>query len=160
MKKAAFIVSVLTILGAIPLHAQLLQVTDVSGGTGQAGPVAIAWSVGELAVSSLENGNTMLTQGYLQPVLVATAIDEKDGLPFTLTVYPNPAREWIEVRLYDADWKDFTFQLQDVGGRLLCKVIPQGNTTRIPMTQYGAGLYLLKAMQSDKESVVLEIVKP
>jgi hypothetical protein len=160
MKKTIFILSVFTILGSVSLNAQLLQVTDVSGGTGKAGSTAIAWSIGELAISSLESGNVMLTQGYLQPVLVATAIDEKDGLPFTLTVYPNPAREWIEVRLYEADWKDFTFQLQDVSGRLLCKVIPQGNTTRIPMTQYGAGLYLLKALQSDKESVVLEIVKP
>lgn len=152
--------TVVTFLGTAALKAQLMQVTDASGGTGQAGSTAITWSLGELAVSTLENGNTLLTQGFIQPVLVATAIDEKDGLPFTLTVYPNPAREWIEIRLYDADWKDFTFLLQDTGGRLLCRVKPQGSTTRIPMTQYGAGLYLLKALQSDKESVVLEIVKP
>lgn len=152
--------SLICIFCAGHMQAQLVQVLDASGGSGQSASLSLLWSVGEIAIASQNSGNTLITQGFLQPVMVATAIDEKDGLPYTITAYPNPAREWVEVRLYEADWRDFVYQLRDISGRLLVQVKPEDATTRIPLDSYAAGLYLLKAMQSGKESVVFEIVKP
>jgi len=140
-------------------HAQLLQLIGSSGGTGQSGGTGITWTMGEPVVASMLAGNLMLTTGLLQPVLVANAISNVNGLPFSVQAYPNPAHGFLEIQLYNTSFQDFNYVLFDTGGRLLHLTKPSDALTRIDLEHFPAGLYFLKVLQAGKEVTTFEIVK-
>ena len=59
----------LTLLSSALLTAQSItpSVVGSAGGSGTAGATTLSWTVGEMSVSTLNNGSNILTQGYHQP---------------------------------------------------------------------------------------------
>lgn len=63
------------------------EVVGSAGRSAIAGDVQIEYTVGEAVVTSIDNGELLLTQGFHQPRLVALP----QGLNFPyVTMYPNP----------------------------------------------------------------------
>ncbi|MEZ4808043.1 MAG: hemagglutinin protein [Flavobacteriales bacterium] len=58
----------LTLLSSALLTAQSItpSVVGSAGGSGTAGATTLSWTVGEMSVSTLNNGNNILTQGFHQ----------------------------------------------------------------------------------------------
>jgi len=124
MKKVLiFIVSVLFIYGTTVL-AQLPSieryVVASSGGTWTNGSsLEVDYTIGDVAVTTLDNTNNFLTQGFQQPLEGGVFINEEDGVIFT--TYPNPVRTVLTLQISNSAKPGFAAELFDMLGQQLTK---------------------------------------
>ncbi|SCX79360.1 DUF7619 domain-containing protein [Flavobacterium caeni] len=73
----------------------------------------------------------------------------------SVLVYPNPTREWADLK---ADSTIESIELFDVQGRILQYKGGDGKTSRIDLSQRAAGIYLIR-VTTQKGSAVVKLVK-
>ena len=79
----------------------------------------ISWSIGEVVIGTLESGDTKLTQGFLQPLLIdifPTGIEEMYRLE--MTAYPNPVYDKVIFKGEDPTG-EYDLRLVDKTGKVL-----------------------------------------
>lgn len=133
-------------------HSQSIERSLVSTGGKlvTAGRVELNYSIGELAVATLQGtGPTTLvcTEGFQQKQ--NTDIHEPDirmtwtGL-LRVDAYPNPVRNNLTVYVYDNNFDEYRVDLYDASERLIQRYTLQQNKLIIPMQGFPAGFYWLK----------------
>ena len=73
------------------MSASSQTVLSSAGNTSKLGGFIVSWTVGEAVIKTFENGGTILTQGFNQPLLVdvvPTGIEE--NMVLDMIAYPNP----------------------------------------------------------------------
>ena len=120
-----------------------------SGGTFSNSSVIMDFSIGELAVQTLQN-NEILTQGFHQGDLkVTTAVF---NLGIKTKIYPNPTTNFIIVELeknVNADIKVY-----DINGKIVIEdKLNDENEKQLDFSFLKQGNYLLHINISDKQSV-------
>ena len=120
-----------------------------SGGTFSNSSVIMDFSIGELAVQTLQN-NEILTQGFHQGDLkVTTAVF---NLGIKTKIYPNPTTNFIIVELeknVNADIKVF-----DINGKIVIEdKLNDENEKQLDFSFLKQGNYLLNINIADKQSV-------
>ena len=120
-----------------------------SGGTFSNSSVIMDFSIGELAVQTLQN-NEILTQGFHQGDLkVTTAIF---NLGIKTKIYPNPTTNFIIVELeknVNADIKVY-----DINGKIVIEdKLNDENQKQLDFSFLKQGNYLLNINIADKQSV-------
>jgi type 1 fimbria pilin len=114
--KRTFLVFI-SLCGATYVSSQSLtpQVIASSGNSFSSGSAQIEFTIGEVATTSLTAGGNTMTQGFHQPEISYSSLqDFNDAYQFTL--YPNPTEQFItvqssiddtkQIRLYDAVGKE------------------------------------------------------
>lgn len=144
------------------LHAQRIEpsVVAVSGGHAQTSTVSVSWSVGQTAVDTRSSGAGTLTEGFQQSFLTVIPIRDR-GVPFTLQLYPNPARYSVLVSL-DGVKEDMRLVLYNLLGEpVLRHDVKSGERlVRLSLTTLPVGLYLLAALSpSGGQTALYKIVK-
>jgi len=113
----------------------------------------------------LETGNTNAEIDFvgtsdqtLTPVFTDTPVATEDlGLKFQINIYPNPVRDLLNIELTDLENKA-SYLLYDVYGKvLLQKYISQKNT-RLTMSDFPSGIYLIK-IKTQKGSITKRIIR-
>lgn len=120
-----------------------------SGGTFSNSSIIMDFSIGELAVQTLQN-NEILTQGFHQGDLkVTTALI---NLGIKTKIYPNPTTNFIIVELeknVNADIKVY-----DINGKIVIEdKINDENEKQLDFSFLKQGNYLLNINIADKQSV-------
>lgn len=104
------------LLSFMSLSAQTLspEVVATSGTSFVSSNAQIEFTVGELVTSSITSGSNGLTQGFHQPQIHFSSI-ENSGDAFTFSLYPNPTDQFVtvasteemdlQVHIYDASGK-------------------------------------------------------
>jgi hypothetical protein len=88
------------------LHAQQKDPTVLSaaGNTTKGAGITLDWTLGEMAVSSIETPNGLLTEGFHQPMLRVESTFEspakKGETNFQMTLAPNPATSTVSIRIH------------------------------------------------------------
>jgi hypothetical protein len=144
MKRAMFL------LGALGLAAVMLQAQEVvsSGGSHASGAnVSLSWTIGEPVVSTLSTGGYILTQGFHQSRLSATAIEHTPIPGFNLLVYPNPFLYVLHLSVEEGDFSRLDYQLLTVDGKSLLTKPIKSKVSDIDMQAYPAANYLLLVRQ-------------
>lgn len=80
--------------GAAQAQTILPSVVNSSGGEIQNATVFVEWSLGEPAVTTIGNAQHIVTQGFLQPDLEITGVDDA-FLKEEIAVYPNPFHDHL-----------------------------------------------------------------
>lgn len=126
-----------------------------SGGEGSDGDNHAAWTLGELSISTLNNGDQILTQGFHQPRLLI--VGTNDGDPdIGIKIYPNPTQDQLVIR-YDGDLS-LEYTLHDMRGvRSATGDIGDGNT-EVDVRNLPAGHYQMSIYNDNKiiRSVTIE----
>jgi len=137
-------------IGAISLvYAQQTSQTVIasSGNYDQVNTVSIEWTLGELAVQSLEGSNIMLTEGFHQPQLDVILVPPHVVLSSQLkvTVSPNPTQGILYIKIRSELDKQAVLSLSTLDGRLVQKetiILSQGDI-EWNLSKYYSGLYIL-----------------
>ena len=97
MKRPLIMAGILFCL-TVSLQSQALspQVVASSGKGFLSSTNQIDFTIGEVVTSSLTSGNNYLTQGFYQPEILFTAI-ENAGHEITFSLYPNPTKQFVTV---------------------------------------------------------------
>jgi len=133
---------------------QKLTPTVVSSGGSyfSAGGYTLSATIGEIAVTTLKSGSLTLTQGFQQPYDIGTSIKET-GLDWSITAYPNPVSEFLNIRFDLTDPIDLNVEIVDISGRKhlireLYYVTP-GEIVTFDMSGFVRGVYLVRIYTPD-----------
>jgi len=155
--KISFI-SMIWFLGST-IQARAQQATASSGGQLEGSTRQISFTVGEAAIKTLQGQNLMLTQGFQQPRLWVTALNEVKGLAFKIRAYPNPTSDYLKLSTEKPLPSGTVFQLFDINGRQISENQPQALLTEIAMQQVVPGTYLLKVVNKQNVYQTFKIIK-
>ena len=106
----------------------------------------VSFTLGEIAVASLTDGNLSLTQGMQQSgigtVSVITSIE--DELALRVRLFPNPAKEHINVSFENPGFLGQSYQLTDSQGQSIFHGLIRQNELSFDISGLAQGFYLLK----------------
>ena len=74
-------------------------------------------------------------------------------------VYPNPATDFIRLKIENYEVENLRYQLYDINGSLLQDNKIEGNETNIVMSNYVSATYFLKVTDNNKVVKTFKIIK-
>jgi hypothetical protein len=135
-------------------------VTAAGGNTsGSAGTVS--YTIGQVLYTTSESSTGSVAHGVQQPyeISVVTGIDIASGILLECSVYPNPANDFLFLKIENYDNKDLSYKLYDSGGILLADKKVTGVQTTIPMSKLPPAVYFLKVIDGRKEIKTFKIIR-
>lgn len=127
-----------------------------AGDYAEADGISLSWTLGEIAVMTLEQGDLILTQGFQQSYKLPDGID-LDPINWQIVAYPNPVGNELKIQFDVLEPTDFWVEIQDVTGRLLSqkqyKEIHPGDIIPVSMSSYKYGVYFFKVFTPDRQQM-------
>ena len=149
------LILIILITASSSLYGQKLTPTVVSSGGSylSAGGYTLSATIGEIAVTTLKSGSLTLTQGFQQPYDIGTGIKET-GLDWSISAYPNPVSEFLNIRFDLTDPIDLNVEIMDMAGRKhmireLYYITP-GEIVTFDMSAFVRGVYLVRIYTPDQ----------
>lgn len=136
-----------------PFHCLSQQAVVSSGGEAEGSGGSISYTVGQIFYHTHGAGHTV-SEGVQQPyeISVITAVSSDPGI--SLTVYPNPTRDFLQLQLEQYSHEKMEFFILDNQGRLAEKGLITSETTRIAMAHLEAGIYFLRVYRFHDHSLL------
>lgn len=121
----------------------------------------ISWTFSEPVINTLvgEGESEMLTQGFHQPRLVVTALNEVPELALHIEAYPNPTTDYLNVSIKNAASENLSYTLYNSNRKVLTSKQISSDISEISMTGYASSIYFLKISGENKELKTFKIVK-
>lgn len=148
------ITNCLLLLGFGVLQAQQISpwVIAGAGSEGTSGGYHLSWTLGEAAIASHVQTDATLLQGFQQPNYFFDVLVEEPGSGYEIKLFPNPASQWITVKI-NGPAALLKAELFDLLGRKL-----SGENIHPPVAQLNLGslppaTYLLRILNEKKERV-------
>lgn len=127
--------------------------TSFTDGTSQ-----LDWTLGEPTTATFSAGTDILTQGFHQPNLLATAINNVET-EYSLLVYPNPSIDYIQLQFQNLN-DAVTVRLLSSDGKLLqSQELKKTSEIKIDMSMYASGTYLLSVTDNQSKVKTYQVVK-
>ncbi len=139
----------------LKLNAQQVSSSVLNGFGGSASIQGQTYdsSLGELAISTIQAGGYIITQGFLQPIDLKVACGD-----VVLKSFPNPVVSEITIFAEGCDVEVASVKTYDLFGKL----VHEGNTmnNKISFSSIGVGVYLVRAYTKNNQVVgVVKILK-
>ena len=157
-KKVKLIAVLLLCIGLPGLRAQVAIVA--LGGTAT-GSGTVSYSVGQVVYTTNTGTNGSVAQGVQQPyeISVVTGIEEALGISLEVSVYPNPATDFVKLKIENYEILNLSYQLYDINGSLIKDNKVEGNETNIPMQNLLPSMYFLKVTDNNKVIKTFKLIK-
>jgi hypothetical protein len=149
----------LLISGFTGLQAQ--EAIPASGGDASGSGGSVSYSVGQVVYNTNTGTSGSVAQGVQQPyeISVVSGIEEATSISLICSAYPNPATDFLTLKVENFNKADLSYQLFDVDGKRIENKIIEGNETSIIMSNLAPSTYFLKVIQNNKEVKTFKIVK-
>ena len=146
------------LLGLTQVNAQEAVLTSGGNASGTNGNVS--YSVGQTVYTTNTGATGSVAQGVQQPFEIQTVLGvENFNINLQLAVYPNPTTNWLQLEVKNTDFKNLSYQLFDLNGRMIYNQKVTAETSTISMEQLPATVYLLKVLDNNKEIKTFKIIK-
>jgi hypothetical protein len=154
------LIIILGSLGGISLLAQ--QTVSSAGKEGNGTGGAVSYTIGQVAYTTITDGvNGSVAQGVQQPyeISVVTALEEANDISLEFSVYPNPAKDYLILKIEGEVKTQCIASLYNINGNLLQTIKVESNVTTISMQSNLPGTYILKITRANKEIKTFKIIK-
>ena len=141
---------------------QAQNTIPASGGNAAGGGGTASYTVGQIVYTTNTSGTSgSVAQGVQQPfeISVITAIEQTENIKLSCSVYPNPANDFLTLKIENYDNKSLSYMLFDANGKLLENKKVTGNETIISMVNLFPSIYFLKVIDNLKEIITFKIIK-
>jgi hypothetical protein len=147
-------------LYALSLGAQSLKQDVISSAGGfnvaSGGTISISWTLGETIIPTFasQDGSLILTHGFQQKIIITTEV-ENILEPISVTIYPNPASEVINIKFdTPVDGEIIFFLINNQGGMAKTGKIEAATTNKeINMQDLPSGIYYLRLTKGNLVNV-------
>jgi len=162
MKYKTLKLSAILLLGLGLTGLQAQENVNATGGDASGSGGSVSYSVGQVVYTTNTGANGSVAQGVQQPfeISVVTAIEEAKGINLTVTAYPNPTTDFLQLKV-DASTtlsiQSMSYQLYDMNGKLLQTKNLTGTVTQIDMSSYVPSTYFVKVYavgRNDRTGVI------
>jgi len=103
--------------------------------------------VNEVLVSVVDlfadNGVVHVIDGVMLPPSFTEGLEELSSIR-TIKAWPNPATDQLNVEFLSEGYSDSQLTIYDISGRLIDQLNPQNKLSRIDLSNYDAGQYILR----------------
>ena len=146
-------------LGLTGLQAQTS--VNATGGDASGSGGSASYSVGQVVYNANTGTNGSVAEGVQQPyeISVVTGLEEAKGINLSVSAYPNPTTDYLQLKVESEKLKDLSYQLYDMQGKLLQSEKITGNQTSIVMSNLVPATYFVKVVQESKEVKTFKIIK-
>jgi hypothetical protein len=146
-------------LGLTGLQAQ--ESINATGGNATGSGGLVSYSVGQVFYTTNTGTISSIAQGVQQPyeIFVVTALEEAKGINLSVSVYPNPTIDFLNLKVENYDNANLTYQLFDISGKLLESKKIEGYQTSIVISNLVPATYFLKVIERNKEVKTYKIIK-
>jgi hypothetical protein len=154
-------VKLCALLLGLGLTAQAQQAMATTGGNASGSGGSISYSVGQIVYKTTSSSIGSAAQGVQQPyeISVLSGLEEAEGINLVLLAYPNPATDYVTLKVENYKLENLTYQLFDNSGKLLLIQKVRSEETPILMETLANGSYLLKVSNNKAELKTLKIIK-
>lgn len=153
--KRLLLISTLFSFFIISLQAQ--EVISSAGEFQEASTGSLSWTLGETITETYRTDLRIITQGFNQSQLSATATYELPGLNFNLSAYPNPASDFI---ILDTDqMRNLKYQIYSVQGEFISEGKLTSFQTRIDFQTLIPSTYIIRVYENNIPLKLFKIVK-
>jgi len=120
-----------------------------------------SYTIGQVVYTTIQVPTGTITQGVQQPyeISVVTFIKEASDLTLEISVYPNPAAGFVNLKVEKYDSDNLRYKLIDMNGTLIQENKVEGNETQIQLGNILPGTYFLKIVDNKKEIKTFKIIK-
>ena len=131
-------------LWGISSYAQ--ETVSATGGNGSGSGGTVSYTVGQVSYSTSTGSNGSVAEGVQQPyeISVETSTKEAKDISLEFSVYPNPATDYLILKINGIVEKRCIVSLHNINGILLQTIKVETNETTIPMQGISSGTYFLK----------------
>jgi hypothetical protein len=159
MKKIILCFLFFSSVGIVNLHAQ--STIPASGGNATGIGGSVSYTAGQITSITISGTNGTVAQGVQQPyeISVVTAIEEALGISLEIAVYPNPATDFVMLKIVNYEVHNLRYQLYDIYGSLLQDNKVEGSETGIVMSRYVSATFFLKVTDNNKVIKTFKIIK-
>jgi len=143
MKKHLFIL----IFGSLFIQQAISQSLNhnaiaASGNHVSGASASLSWTLGELAIQTIENTSSLLTQGFHQGELEAVSIEDFYEVFGKIEIYPNPSAHFLYIeRTYRTP--SLFLELIDLSGKSILQKQLRELKGQINLEQLSSGIYML-----------------
>jgi hypothetical protein len=120
---------------------------------------SMVYTIGEGITGTFNGGQIILTQGMHQPIITITSINKQSGLNFSITAFPNPANDFIKLKVEKENIRGMQLELFDEHGKVLISRAVKSNITEIPMNGLSPSTYVIRVLQDNMEIKTFLIIK-
>ena len=164
MKKLISLFLSLILAGPALIYMQAQQTNasvNASGGNASGTGGSVSYSVGQVFNTTAFGTNGSVSEGVQQPfeISVFTGVKDIKAIDLYYAVYPNPTRGKLTLKIDNFEPNAFTYQLNDVNGKLLRSEKLTEKETAIDMSELKSAPYFLKVTNSKKEVKTFKIIK-
>jgi hypothetical protein len=117
-------------------------------------------TIGEPVSETLKVNEYILTQGFQQSIIfLMVDFDEKDKTELCVHIYPNPAIDYLKVKVENAGTQTVSYNLRTAEGKLLLEGRFNSPETEITVNQLPAATYFLKIYTDQEEIKAYKVIK-
>ena len=103
----------------------------------------LSWTIGECMTETYSASGSKLTQGFHQNVYTTTSIKEAMDEKYLISVFPNPASDFVSIKAESKDSKKLKAELLDLSGKIIYSEFFQNNT-RLNLAAYASNIYFIR----------------
>jgi hypothetical protein len=146
-------------LGLTGLQAQTS--INATGGNASGSGGSVSYSVGQVVYTTHTGTNGSVAEGVQKPfeISVVTGLEEAKGINLSVTAYPNPTTDFLQLKVESEKLKDLSYQLYDMTGKLLQNKKLTGTETQIDMSSYVPATYFVRVIAESKSIKEFKIIK-
>ena len=159
MKHRKVKLSILFLGLGLTAHAQ--QAITTAGGNTNSSAGSVSYSVGQIVCKTQIGSSGSVAQGVQQPfeISVVLGLDEAQGINLVLSAYPNPATDYVILKVENYKTENLTYHLYDIGGKLIESRKIISITETICMENLPSTIYFLKVTNNNTEVKTFKIIK-
>jgi Secretion system C-terminal sorting domain len=161
MQHTKVILCLLILIGFCDSVLDAQSTNSATGGNATGSGGSVSYTVGQITYQTLTGTNYTVVQGVQQPyeISVITGIEETKDISLEIMVYPNPATDFIKLKIKNYEIQNLRYKLYDINGSLLQDNKVEGNETSIILTNFISATYILKVTDNNKIIKTFKIIK-
>jgi hypothetical protein len=134
--------------------------TVASGGNATGNGGSTSYSVGQVLYTTNTGANGSVAQGVQQPyeITVIAGVNET-AIHLKLSVYPNPATNYIQLKVENEKLESLTYQLIDLQGKVINTEKVTASNTTIIMEALPKAIYLINIIKNNQLIKTFKIIK-
>jgi len=138
---------------------QAQQVIATAGSTLSNSNGSMSFTIGEGVTKTFSRGDKAITQGFQQPNLLVSMINEAKDIGFTISAFPNPTSDIIKLSIDREEVEGLEYMIFDFNGKLLKKKNIETSETEVPFLELQNGIYIIKIVDGERELKIFKIIK-
>jgi Secretion system C-terminal sorting domain len=154
MTKGTKVLMLLLLFSCTNVFSQQLsqQVLVPAAGQATSGVINYSQTIGETAVEIINSSGFILTQGFQQPgIKISTEIPHEGN---GIDVYPNPATDFINVKMFGDVARKFRIEIINITGTIISSLTRDFITNfyyieQIDVTDLKLGFYFVRVTSDD-----------